>query len=390
MSVPRPAQPVLAWLVAAAVLLAGVTGAVAAGPPATTGGWAQQSTPTPTPTPTAPVTPDPDNTVTRITLAPNGTGTWTLQIRTALTTQADVERYRLFQTAVRENTSAYLTPFRDRIRGVVANANRSTDREMTAHDFTLSTDVQEVPRRWGVVTYEFTWTNVAATRGDDLVVSDVFAGGFFLAEGDTLEIVAPEGYSVVAADPEPTARSEGTVTWVGRADFADGRPRVVVSPTADAPSTNGRVGSADSFGPLGGVVGVAGIGLVMAAAAFVIWRRRRVSNPAGGDAHGPMGTPGTERDEAVSSESTAETPTPATDSPVPGEEALVTDEDRVERLLERRGRMRQADVGEALDWSNSKTSRVLSRMADEGRVEKLRLGRENVIDLPDTPKGNEE
>lgn len=61
---------------------------------------------------------------------------------------------------------------------------------------------------------------------------------------------------------------------------------------------------------------------------------------------------------------------------------LVTDEDRVRRLLERNdGRMRQAAIAEELEWSASKTSRVVSGMADEETVEKLRIGRENVIDL---------
>ncbi|CDK40607.1 uncharacterized protein BN903_57 [Halorubrum sp. AJ67] len=45
--------------------------------------------------------------------------------------------------------------------------------------------------------------------------------------------------------------------------------------------------------------------------------------------------------------------------------------------------MKQSDVVEELGWSKSKTSRVLSRMADAGGVEKLRIGRENVIDLAD-------
>lgn len=63
---------------------------------------------------------------------------------------------------------------------------------------------------------------------------------------------------------------------------------------------------------------------------------------------------------------------------------LVTDEDRVRDLLEERGaRVKQGEVAEALDWSKSKTSRVLSRMADADRIRKYQLGRKNVIELPD-------
>jgi hypothetical protein len=64
--------------------------------------------------------------------------------------------------------------------------------------------------------------------------------------------------------------------------------------------------------------------------------------------------------------------------------SLLSDEERVERHLDRSGgRMRQADIVAETGWSDAKVSQLLSAMADEGRVEKLRLGRENLISLPD-------
>jgi hypothetical protein len=47
------------------------------------------------------------------------------------------------------------------------------------------------------------------------------------------------------------------------------------------------------------------------------------------------------------------------------------------------GRMKQATVVSETGWSNAKVSQVLDSMADEGRVEKLRLGRETLITLPE-------
>ena len=52
-------------------------------------------------------------------------------------------------------------------------------------------------------------------------------------------------------------------------------------------------------------------------------------------------------------------------------------------LRDRDGYMKQSEIAETLDWSPSKTSRTVSRLADEDRVEKLRIGRENVVSLPD-------
>jgi Uncharacterized membrane-associated protein/domain len=60
----------------------------------------------------------------------------------------------------------------------------------------------------------------------------------------------------------------------------------------------------------------------------------------------------------------------------------MTDEDRVVTILKTEGgRLRQTAIAERLGWSDSKTSRVLSDMVETGTVEKLRIGRENVIDL---------
>ncbi|PSQ63421.1 MAG: hypothetical protein BRD21_02585, partial [Halobacteriales archaeon SW_8_66_22] len=136
-----------------------------------------------------------DNTITRIELAANGSATWTLRIRTRLASEADVEEYRTFQASFRENTSEYLGAFERRMTGVVANADEQFPREMRATDFAASTSIQEVPKRWGVVTYEFTWHGFAAAEDDRAVVGDVFAGGFFIDDGDVLEIVAPPEYA---------------------------------------------------------------------------------------------------------------------------------------------------------------------------------------------------
>jgi hypothetical protein len=66
------------------------------------------------------------------------------------------------------------------------------------------------------------------------------------------------------------------------------------------------------------------------------------------------------------------------------DEELLSDEERVERLLERNGgRMKQATIVKETGWSNAKVSQLLSAMAEDDRVDKLRIGRENLISFPD-------
>jgi uncharacterized membrane protein len=63
---------------------------------------------------------------------------------------------------------------------------------------------------------------------------------------------------------------------------------------------------------------------------------------------------------------------------------LLSDEERIEHLLERSGgRMKQANIVRETGWSNAKVSQLLSAMDEDGQINKLRIGRENLISLPD-------
>ena len=305
--------------------------------------------------------PEPDNTVTRITLQPNGDAVWTIRFRTRLSTAEDLEEYESFQADFDDDPNRYLGPFEDRMTAVVDGAADQHDRGMQAVDFEASTTVQELPRRWGVVRFQFRWAGFAAASGDEVVVGDVFAGGFYIGEGDVLEVAAPDGYRIAEVDPTPDEAERGVVQWDGREDFTDGRPRVVAAPeTAAAGSENGSLP--------GGATGLifGGLGLVVAAL-LVVLAARRGRSPNGTPSHQPVDGATTD-DGAASSASRTD---------------LVTNETQVLDLLDRHdGQLKQADIVAELDWSKSKTSRVLSDMAEEGTIDKLRIGRENVIRLP--------
>ncbi|MFC6862776.1 helix-turn-helix transcriptional regulator [Halomicroarcula sp. GCM10025817] len=302
--------------------------------------------------------PDTDNTVTRISVAADGDAEWTVTVRTRLHDESDVQAYRTFQERVRENRSRYLGPFRDRLTGVVATAADGTGRSMTAENFAISTRVQQVPRQWGVVEYTFTWTAFARTDGDALVVGDVFDGGLFIARNDTLVVTGPPSYGVAAVTPTPQTREGETVSWVGPREFADSRPQVRYAPQAERDVTStGQPLAGRQVGVAPFVVGA--LGLAVALVGAVLYRRRRKGGVSTDDAG--AGT-------------AAEA----------GAAPIQTDGDRVVRLLEERGgQVKQSAIAEAFDWSASKTSRVVSDLTDDGRVEKLRIGRENVVSLPD-------
>lgn len=310
--------------------------------------------------------PETDNTVTRITVGANGSADWTVQVRTRLDTAESVEEYEAFQEQIRSDSTAYLDPFRERMRGVVARSANATGREMRAEGFAIETSIQEIPRRWGIVTFRFTWTNFAAPSDGRLVVGDIFQGGFFLAPNDSLVIRSPPEYVIADVAPPPADRVNGSVTWVGREDFADGRPHVEFAPAQDQETSDGSTAqrsspspaSPDGIAGLGVLLGGALLLLLIGVAVYVGYQRRSGS----GDLR----------------EYPTEQSTPASGA------SVQTDEERVLQLLEERdGRVRQADIAEAFDWSASKTSRVIGSMVEAEDIEKLQLGRENLIDLMD-------
>lgn len=305
--------------------------------------------------------PGTDNSVTRIEVAADGDATWVLQVRTRLADDDAVEGYEAFQASFRENRSAYLDPYRSRMGSLVADAGNRTGRSMDARNFTASTTIQTVPRRWGVVTYEFTWTNFARQRGDALLVGDVFENGMFIAENDTLQLVAPEGHVATSVEPEPDERGEERLVWTGRRDFAHEQPGATFEPAADRPSSGDELGNGLV---VGGLLG----GLAVLAAVGFAYRTY-------GGGLGDRGGPDDPEPAADAAESTS-----TTEDAEPAE--IVSDEERVRRLLaEAGGRRKQSEIVEEVDWSKSKVSRVIARLEDEGVVSKVRIGRENVVEL---------
>lgn len=264
-------------------------------------------------------TPETDNTITRISVHENGSATWELQIRTRLETEADETDYRAFQEAFRENRTAYLDTFRDSISGIVGNARQVTGREMTATGFSASTSIQSIPRKWGIVTFRFQWEGFAVVDGEQIRAGDVFQSGLYIAEGDSLEFVAPDEYRIEAADPDPAESSDDVVTWIGREDFDDGRPQVTFS-SAGASTVSGGL----PWLPLAGGVIVS----ALLAAGFVGYRKQnRDGDPA------TVRSPGDSNDPASSTE-----------------DVLLADEDYVlEALSSTGGRMKQQEIADELD-----------------------------------------
>ncbi|RZH67320.1 helix-turn-helix transcriptional regulator [Natrinema altunense] len=321
-----------------------------------------------------------------VTLRPNGTAEWTLEFWVRLDDEESTTAFESLQEEIRNEPENHTQSFADRMNETVATASTATDREMTADGFDVTTARQSLAREYGVVRYTFRWDGFAAVEGDDLRAGDAIEG-LYLDDGTRLLLTWPDGYERASVAPAPDDERDRAVIWRGgETDFVSGEPRVVVTDGGAGPSTAAMATAAVIIG-----------GLAVAGAWWYRTRRSATAGTTRGDdgrepdadsEPAPTGGSGTAPPAATNDEtSTGTTDAPDTD--------LLSNEEQVLRLIEERGgRMKQQAVVEELGWTDAKTSKVVSGLREDGRLESFRLGRENVLSLPETddehPEGSSE
>ena len=337
---------------------------------------------------------EPDDVSIAVAVEPDGDAEWTVEYRIQLATSEEEQAFEELRADVENDTEAYTARFRARMASTAATAESATGRNMTVSNATVTAERRELPQTYGVLTYRFEWTDFAEVDGERLRVGDA-VDGLFLDGSSSFIVSWPEGYRLAETTPEPGEVRERSVVWTGPVDFSAGQPRIEVAPA----------------GPLSGlpVGALAALVVVLVAAGGSVAYRRRGAGAAGASgaaetASTTGGAPPTDRDGGDdASEGDAATEAAAGDEPVsagddaaapddsddsdeapPVDSELLSNEEQVLRLVESRGgRMKQKQVAEELDWTAAKTSQVVTGLRDEGDLDGFRLGRENVLSLPD-------
>ena len=297
------------------------------------------------------------------TIHPDGDADWRVVYRLELDDDDEIEAFESLQADLEANQSAYLDPFEDRIERTVESAETATQREMSAGNFSVSAERTVQPdTEFGAVVFEYEWTGFAAVEDDG---ARIHAGdaldSLFLEEQTSLTLRWDEAYQLDSHTPQASTEGSQRLTWRGPLDFDTGEPRLSLVPTDEGASGADAVPSTP----------VLLVGLAAAVVVVGLWlvSSQRRQRPTGSNTE-------TGTDEATTS----------TDEPeqagVPSE--LLSNEERVLALLEQHdGRLKQKKVAETLDWSAAKTSQVVGTLREDGEVETFRIGRENVLTLPD-------
>ena len=245
---------------------------------------------------------------------------------------------------------------------------------MDVDRFRITTErVSQLQAEFGHVRFRFEWTGFAST-GDGTITAGDAVDSLFLDDSERLVFQWPNGYGVESSNPTPQRTGNGSAVWRGPIDFESGQPRLEFSTSAagddssdtggetdgsDSGTSDGVDSQADGGDGLAIVPGVGVLGLLLVAggvvAVYVLWNDTDSLTDVSGE-------------------------TAAAGSP-PDE--LLSNEERVLQLLrENGGRMKQKQVAEQLDWTAAKTSQVVGDLREDDKVDVFRLGRENVLTLP--------
>ena len=310
-----------------------------------------------------------------IRLQSNRDAEWEITLEYTLETASEREAFRSIAAEYEDGTAPAGGLSVELYENIASLASDETNREMQIQDVERTS---ELDGGTGTLRLAFTWSAFLEEDGEQLVFNDALQtpdeGTWLhsLDESQQLQITTPRGYSITSAN---VAFAQNTVTIEGPHTFdPDDHVRIILEPSAFGSATWELLGAAV-------VVGAAIIG-----GALLLRRRDDESaEPRTDSPPTPSTTTGDKEPPAEDAHAADPESAEAAEPDASGEDvSLLADDERILQLLDRNdGRMRQADIVAETDWSDAKVSQLLSSMADDEMITKLRIGRENLISLPD-------
>lgn len=311
-----------------------------------------------------------DNLRLDIDVNANGSAAWTLEYQYRLDDNDDENEsidWEERREEIEEHEETTVEAIEERWTRTATAAANETERNMSVDNFALQIEETDTPHEYGYVRFTFLWSDFAHVELNRIEVGDAIEG-IEIDDRTQLVVSWPESHNATEVEPSPDDRRDSTIIWNGEdTEFLDGEPHLVLMADGEERSAAEDEPGQPVSPPwliAGGLVLLAVIG----ATGWLLGRGRGEGN----------GQPGPD---AVDSGETAAHAEPTQRSP-PME--LLSNEERVLRLLEERGgRIKQQAIVSELEWTEAKTSQVVSALREDDRIDVFRIGRENVLVLPE-------
>jgi uncharacterized membrane protein len=245
--------------------------------------------------------------------------------------------------------------FHGNATSLVQMAQAKIQRNMTATSFSMSVSISGI---YKVVKYQFLWNGFGKVEASQIKIGDVFEVESFFAHlyGDgTVSLTYPEDYVPVNVSPAPNEQNTtlDTLEWYGTEGFAPGEPKIVLEQKPSGPAFFDVILQNPIIiaGLLASVSGVA--------AGFYYFRLAR------------------------SKKKSVEPRMQNIQKPL----AIENGEERVISLLRAAGgSLYQSTITEQCRFSRAKTSKLLKKMENEGKIKREDKGRERIVTLQEQNK----
>jgi len=345
-----------------------------------------------------------DGTHLEVQLQTDGDAAWNVTVRMPIADEREREEFEAFASDFEAGESSFDLGA-GAFERAATEASAASGREMSVtsvqrdSEVLNATESEEPGKQYGVLRLSFTWEGFARVGEDGTIyVDDAFntTDGTWLpglGPNQSLTIRSPPGYG--GPSTSPIGAEEGDLRWEGPTTFEPGYFSIVYPPTSTGPTEPAEDGLSTVL--VGGAVVLSAAALLLGV--YLLFARGRGDAEQGDEqpasdrpsqiVEQPDATVGDTSDPTESLPAGADDTAGASDADPPTDDEepdfeLLSDEERVEYLLEQNGgRMKQATIVKETGWSNAKVSQLLSSMDEEDRVDKLRIGRENLISLPE-------
>jgi len=286
-------------------------------------------------------------TIITIEVQENGNALWNIENRLPLASQAAIDDWNDF-IQKGQNPEQYrkdVSNFSEKIEWFLLSAENYSNRSMRAVKFNISYDTTKtLSGDFGIIRYSFEWAKFSRKDSEKIFIGDIFSEGMLLSSDNVLIIKIPDGYEVISTSPNFDKRDGNRLIWDGTLyrSFGKGEPAVVLQQTS-----NGT-----------GIWLTIGIFVTLTAGSSLIFLRKK-------------------RDSIPENDSNADIfPLP------PLTEEDLQYEDVIEQIIMKSGgQAYQSNIVKETGLSKSKISVVLAKMKEEGRILKIRRGKENLIRL---------
>ncbi|WP_226482395.1 helix-turn-helix transcriptional regulator [Natrinema amylolyticum] len=315
-----------------------------------------------------------DQTYIDVYITENGSARVTVDYQFYLSDENRSAEWESLRANISNNTDWYVAEERRSWNETLSKGENATDREMSLSNVSITTETTSRPEEIGHARVSFVWSHFARVQVNRIEAGTALSG-FTLTDGTTLQFRWPDEYAVyesegeLAVEPSPEDPPDGSVSWDGEQNFPDDEPRIVLIQNSDTGTEEPQSGEEPSM-PWAIVTLALALLATVGVAGWLIGRNR---------SSGEATADGDETVQRADGAAVSERTVP--DGPPP---ELLSNEERVLRLLEERGgRVKQQEVVSELDWTEAKTSQVVGDLRESDEIEVFRIGRENVLALPE-------